>query len=219
MADGDERANGTHEAQPDDMGDMVIEGLRPPLTREQRRLRIAISTLIIASALMVLLWPAVSALQVALPLLPYVARATATPTHAPRWSGVIVVATFDASNILVCQITPEQTSAIGLPEMHADAVGGEVWALLLSGPTIQANNPTAIAWRATGSGAFHVVARGPDASQLAPASGPDPHGGSNWQRPGDEWGTRFVFPQPGCWQLLVTRGASLSATLWLMVGA
>ena len=209
--------NTPHETQPDDAGDMVIEGLRPPLTRDQRRRRVAISALVIAGALVVLLWPAVSALQVALPTLPYIARATATPNRAPHWSGGIAVATLEISNVSVCQITPEQTSSIGLPEMQADTAGGEVWALLLSGPTIRANHPTNIVWRATGSGAFQVVAFGIDGSQLTPASGPDPHGSSNWRRRGDEWGTTFVFPQPGCWELLVTRGASLTATLWLMV--
>ena len=55
---------------------------------------------------------------------------------------------------------------------------------------------------------------------LLPSSGPDPHpGGSNWQRPGDEWGTTFDFPQPGCWQLQVTRGAGLTASVWIIVGA
>lgn len=212
-----EDSNTPHETQPDSMGDMVIEGLRPPLTRDQRRRRVAISALVIAGALVVLLWPAVSALQVALPTLPYIARATATPNRAPHWSGGIAVATLEISNVSVCQITPEQTSSIGLPEMQADTAGGEVWALLLSGPTIRTNSATTIAWRATGSGAFQVVAFGTDGSQLTPASGPDPHGSSNWRRRGDEWGTTFVFPQPGCWELLVTRGASLTATLWLMV--
>jgi hypothetical protein len=212
-----EDSNTPHETQPDDAGDMVIEGLRPPLTREQRRRRIAMSALVVAGALAVLLWPAISAFQIALPSLPYVARATATPNHSPRWSGGIAVTTLEISNVSVCQITPEQTSSIGLPEMQADAAGGEVWALLLSGPTIRANHPTNIVWRATGSGAFQVVALGADIGKLAPASGPDPHGSSNWRRPGDEWGTTFVFPQPGCWQLLVTRGASLTATLSLMV--
>lgn len=217
MADGDERDDVTHETQPDDAGDMVIEGLRPPLTREQRRRRIAMSALVVAGALVVLLSPTLSAFGGALSPQRLFARVPPTPTHASRWSGVIVVATIGASNISVCQLTPEQTSAIGLPEMHAEARGGEVWALLLSGPTIRANHPTNIAWRATGSGAFQVVAFGADIGKLAPASGPDPHGSSNWLRPGDEWGTTFVFPQAGCWQLLVTRGASLTATLWLMV--
>ncbi len=34
------------------------------------------------------------------------------------------------------------------------------------------------------------------------------HGGSNWQRPGQEWGSGFNFPTPGCWTITVTRGVT-----------
>ena len=105
--------------------------------------------------------------------------------------------------------------------MHADIVGdGDVWALLLAGPTSSVNRATPIVWRATGSGEFQVYASGSDNARLLPTNGPDPHpGGSNWQRPGDEWQTNFSFPTPGCWQLQVTRGTDLHASIWLNVGA
>src|SRR5690348_12046087 len=90
-----EDSNTPHETQPDDAGDMGIGGLRPPRTRGQRRRRIAMSALVVAGALAVLLWPAISAFQIALPSLPYVARATATPNHSPRWSGGIAVTTLE----------------------------------------------------------------------------------------------------------------------------
>jgi hypothetical protein len=108
-----------------------------------------------------------------------------------------------------------------MPEMHADIVGnGDAWALLLSGSKTSTNSATLILWRATGSGAFQVYASGPGTARLLPINGPDPHpGGSNWQRPGDEWQTNFIFPTPGCWQVQVTRGADLHASIWLSVGA
>ncbi|HET7571492.1 MAG TPA: hypothetical protein VFJ77_02350 [Gaiellaceae bacterium] len=46
---------------------------------------------------------------------------------------------------------------------------------------------------------FYAVA--PDGSRVAPAWGPQPHIGSNWQRPGAEWGAGFDFDQPGCWRI------------------
>ncbi len=88
MADGDEQGDEYDVTAHDDCDSseshegVVIEGLRPPLTREQRRRRTAITAVVIAGALLVLLWPAVSALRVTLPSLPYIARATATPNVA-----------------------------------------------------------------------------------------------------------------------------------------
>ncbi|MEW6404957.1 MAG: hypothetical protein AB1649_24440 [Chloroflexota bacterium] len=29
--------------------------------------------------------------------------------------------------------------------------------------------------------------------------------GSDWKRPGQEWGTEFIFPQAGCWRIFVSR--------------
>ena len=29
--------------------------------------------------------------------------------------------------------------------------------------------------------------------------GPEAYGGSSWVKPGDEWGTGFIFPEAGCW--------------------
>jgi hypothetical protein len=226
MANGDEYDEYDVTAQDDydsseSQEGVVIEGLRPPLTREQRRRRIAITALVIVGALLILLWPAVSAFRVALPALPHFAQATATPNVATyvSVSTTSAIAVSSGSYVTTCILTPQTTSSLGLPEIHANATGGDVWALLLSGPTLWANSAVSIVWKATGSGAFKVVAYGPGANQLPPTSGPDPHGGSNWQRPGDEWGTTFTFPQSGCWQLHATRGGSISGDVWLMVSA
>ena len=240
MADGDDQdtlAGGdiahdgpdNHEIHENHEG-VVIEGLRPPLTVEQRRRRVAITAIVIAGALLILLWPAISAFAGALPSIQPFAQATATPNQSVRAVSALTVVTAgitgetgdwqsSSANISACPVTPQTTSAIGLPEMRADARGGEVWALLLTGSTIQANRATVMSWRATGSGAFQVVAIRPDGEQLSPTSGPDLHGGSNWDRPGEEWGTTFIFPQPGCWQLNVTRGAMLYADVLLLVAA
>jgi hypothetical protein len=32
------------------------------------------------------------------------------------------------------------------------------------------------------------------------------HESSTWERPGQEWGTGFNFPEPGCWTITVAYG-------------
>lgn len=230
MDDGDE-SDATRDVSTDSDAPhegLSIEGLRPPLTLEQRRRRAAVAAIVIASALAVLLWPAISP-HVNISALGSAPAATATRgvfTSGSHFQGGITVISGVSSGAsgtpaTMCPVTPQAPSTLGMPEMHADIVGnGDVWALLLSSRRISVNSATLIVWRATGSGAFQVVASGPGDARLLPANGPDPHpGGSNWQRPGDEWSTNFIFPSPGCWQLQVTRGTGLIASVWLSVGA
>lgn len=230
MDDSDER-DATRDVSPD--GDasgerLSIEGLRPPLTLEQRRRRATIVTIVIASALAVLLWPVISPHinSLASSSTPAATATRGVFTSGSHVQGGITVISSGSSGAsgtpaTMCPVTPQAPSTLGMPEMHADIVGnGDVWALLLSSQRISVNSATLIVWRATGSGAFQVVASGPDDTRLLPVNGPDLHpGGSNWQRPGDEWQTNFIFPTPGCWQLQVTRGTGLIASVWLSVGA
>jgi len=51
-----------------------------------------------------------------------------------------------------------------------------------------------------------VPSRRPDGSAGRLSFGPEPHTGSSFARPGDEWGTGFVLDAPGCWELEVQRG-------------
>jgi hypothetical protein len=62
-----------------------------------------------------------------------------------------------------------------------------------------------VAWRMSGSGPLAMAATGPGGRTVRPAWGPEPHSSSNWTRPGDEWGTGWVFPVPGCWTITLTR--------------
>ncbi|MDX6324409.1 MAG: hypothetical protein QOK15_763, partial [Nocardioidaceae bacterium] len=50
----------------------------------------------------------------------------------------------------------------------------------------------------------------------APVWGPEAHSGSNWARPGEEWGTGFVFPTTGCWDLHVRSGGT-TGDVWVKV--
>ena len=69
-----------------------------------------------------------------------------------------------------------------------------------------------IVWRVTGDGDLEISAIGPDGQTISPHWGPESHGGSSWRRPGDEWGTGWIFPEAGCWSFLLGRGDA-TATL------
>ena len=71
-----------------------------------------------------------------------------------------------------------------------------------------------IAWRMTGKGDLNVDLIDPDGHPKALAWGPEAHGGSNYHRPGDEWGTGFELDQPGCWEIRMSRDAS-HASVWI----
>jgi hypothetical protein len=106
-------------------------------------------------------------------------------------------------------------SPIDASEVPATSSDSEAWGLLFGVPKV---GDLKIAWRMTGSGDLQVTATSPSGATVAPAWGPEAHGGSNWDRPGDEWGTGWVFDQPGCWQLHLARDVG-SADVWLEVSA
>jgi hypothetical protein len=70
----------------------------------------------------------------------------------------------------------------------------------------RAGDQEKIVWRMTGSGRLTLTAIGPDGRHHRLAWGPDAHLGSNWDKPGDEWGAGYVFTTPGCWDLRAVRG-------------
>jgi hypothetical protein len=81
--------------------------------------------------------------------------------------------------------------------------GGELWALFFGANTKAVS--IKIVWRMTGTGDLSLVSIGPNGEIVKPDWGPEPHGGSNWLRPGDEWGAGFTFPSAGCWDLHASR--------------
>jgi hypothetical protein len=117
----------------------------------------------------------------------------------------------------VCQPSEIQSSEIGFPEIQATLSSeGEVWALLFFDKA-QAEQELKIVWKITGEGGnVTVEARHEDGTVVSPVWGPEQHEGSNWNRPGNEWGTGFNFPKPGCWILAATRG-TITGTIGLEV--
>ena len=174
---------------------VMFEGMRPPLSHEQRLRRLAFASVAVACVLVVVFWPTLSSLHITVPMLSPGVGVTATP----RTIGRITVSNGWSQSSSQCPVTPQTASSPGL-EIHPDTFGsGDVWALMLTNPPLSAHSSVMIMWRATGSGAFRVVASGPGSANLMPANGPDLQpGGDKWQRPGDEWITNFLFPQAGC---------------------
>lgn len=79
--------------------------------------------------------------------------------------------------------------------------------------------PIKLVVRITGSGDLFVDMTAPDGATRALDWGPEEHTSSNYDRPGDEWGTGFSFDAPGCWALNLQRDSGDHATFWLDVEA
>ena len=134
----------------------------------------------------------------------------ATPSTSP--TSLVTIAPSQRS----CQhSSPLDESKVGT-EVQGSATHATLWGLIESTTGIppQAKTDVKIVWRMTGSGDFTIVASGPQNKQVRPSQGPAAHAGSNWPRPGDEWGTVFTFPLAGCWNLHATRG-NASGNVWL----
>jgi hypothetical protein len=91
-------------------------------------------------------------------------------------------------------------------EVRGEAEGAELWALVFGNLPLRADKRVKIVWRMTGSGPLKLGAEGPDGERIRPAEEPQEHAGSTWHRPGEEWGSVFVFPKAGCWTVRATRG-------------
>jgi hypothetical protein len=111
-------------------------------------------------------------------------------------------------------------SPIGQHVVQGTSSTASLYGLLM--PTrplpIRAKEDVKIVWRMTGRGPLRLSARDPHGATVRLQWGPEAHGGSNFNRPGDEWGAGYVFGSPGCWQLHAARGHA-SADVWLRVRA
>lgn len=128
---------------------------------------------------------------------------------APNRVGATLAPPTPSATPLACQPSQTQPSKNGFPEVQGTMKSdGELWALLFFDKA-QANQDEKIVWRIKGTGKrFDIQAQHEDGTIIRPIWGPEYHGSSNWERPGDEWGTGFNFPKPGCWTLTVTLGAT-----------
>jgi hypothetical protein len=84
-------------------------------------------------------------------------------------------------------------------------------------PPVPVGEDVKIVWRMTGTGPLRLALTGPDGAPRGPAWGPEGHESSNYERPGEEWGSGFRFTEPGCWHLRASRDDAV-ADVWLKVG-
>lgn len=113
--------------------------------------------------------------------------------------------------------SPFQPWGGDMAEVRATPEDIEVWGLLWQVPPLSPNEEIKMVWRVTGSGSLDIEATQDD-SHADPRWGPVLHSGSNFERPGDEWGTAFAFPSSGCWEITIKRGRG-SAHVWVEVGS
>jgi hypothetical protein len=120
-----------------------------------------------------------------------------------------------SSAAAACPPSPLSTpSSSRLPEIEGVGQGVTLWAL---GPTPRRGQEVKIVWRMTGAGDLWIRAVGPGGTTLDPVWGPEPHYASTWHRPGDEWGTGWVFPITGCWIVQASRSEVGAGQLALRV--
>jgi hypothetical protein len=111
----------------------------------------------------------------------------------------------------VCQPSRLLKTENPFPEIQGTMKSdGELWALLFFDKAYP-HQDLKFVWRITFTGtgpSFHAEAKNENGLALLPVWGPDFHDSSTWNRPGTEWGTGFNFPEPGCWTITVTSGAT-----------
>ena len=153
------------------------------------------------------------------------APAASSGHSAPAASGPAPVSSHPASSAPVlgeagCHpSSPLTASSIGVgPQVQGTGHGAQLWGLLMFahlGPP-RVGDQEKIVWRMTGSGPLTLTAVSPGGMRHRPVWGPEAHGGSNWNKPGQEWGAGYVFTTPGCWDLHASRGSAY-ADVWIRV--
>jgi hypothetical protein len=115
--------------------------------------------------------------------------------------------------------SPVVRGAIG-SQIEGTGHGAQLWALTFFAhagpPGVGAQEK--VVWRMTGTGRLRLTAVGPGGRRGRLVFGPQSHGGSNWTKPGQQWGAGYVFTAPGCWDLHEVRGRA-AADVWLQVVA
>jgi len=112
--------------------------------------------------------------------------------------------------------SPLDRSNLGFPEAQGTTLALDLWSLFLGGiPAVKEWGK--IIWRigASFQDTPHIVGLGPHGLHLLPLF-LERHAGSDWDRPGGEWGTAFNFPAAGCWDLHVTGGTTVG-DVWIVI--
>lgn len=118
-----------------------------------------------------------------------------------------------------CEPASEVGESSGIPEIHGAGDGVQMWGLVMAAKPFSAlhvHEDIKIVWRITGHGRLHLSSVDPAGRTHHLQWGPDMHLGSNYDRPGTEWGAGYRFTQPGCWTLRAVRGHA-TADAWVRV--
>lgn len=104
------------------------------------------------------------------------------------------------------------------PEVRGVSTNSSIYGLLFLTHVqpIRSGDEVKIVWRMTGDGDLTATATSPTGRRGEMTFGPEPHSGSSYSRPGDEWGTGFLFDEPGCWHIRLERNLG-SGDVWLDV--
>jgi hypothetical protein len=126
--------------------------------------------------------------------------------------------TSDPASTVAVATTCDSSTPIVHSEVQGVSADATVYGLLFltHRPPIRVGDEVKIVWRMTGKGALSVTSESPTAGPGVLTFGPEPHGGSSYSRPGDEWGTGFLFDQPGCWHIHLQRTLG-SGEVWFDV--
>jgi hypothetical protein len=90
------------------------------------------------------------------------------------------------------------------------------WMMPSGDTTLAVDEQLKIVWRMTGDGDLRATLTDPTGGDHPLDWGPEPHTGSNYDRPGREWGVGFTMDRPGCWQLTLATDTS-EGSVWLEV--
>jgi hypothetical protein len=144
--------------------------------------------------------------------------------HLPHPSGTVDRARFAVDRPTDvgepdCAPPSEVGESSGIPEIHGAGDGIQMWGLVMAAKPFSAlhvHEDIKIVWRITGHGQLHLSSVDPHGRTHHLQWGPDLHLGSNYDRPGTEWGAGYRFSQPGCWTLRAVRGHA-TADAWVRV--
>lgn len=107
---------------------------------------------------------------------------------------------------------------VGGPEVIGSGSGARLWGLIMARhfPPVASKAIVKIVWRMTGTGKLKHVGYTFHGENIPLAWGPTLHGGSNYTRPGIEWGAGYRFTKPGCYRLIARRARG-TAAVWLRI--
>ncbi len=122
----------------------------------------------------------------------------ARPSEAPP-----TTATADAAPTACTSPTP----ILSGDEVQGVATDASVYGLLFLTHSlpIRIGEELKIVWRMTGNGDLSVTSTSPSNQPGVLTFVPESHSGSNYTRPGEEWGTGFKFDEAGCWHVHLQR--------------